>query len=100
MAATATKKSVARSHRPSTNGHDPVSASTVAPVVANGNGNGRDLCRTTAVFPTVLNINWELYALQKGLPKNEVLIVALREYLIAQGFEPDKMPKFDVSWHD
>jgi hypothetical protein len=60
--------------------------------------NGSGVCRTTAVFPLALNENWEAFALKSGVPKNEVLIAALRQYLINEGLQPDRRPRLEVSY--
>jgi hypothetical protein len=60
--------------------------------------NGVGVCRTTAVFPLALNENWEAFALKAGVPKNEVLITALKEYLTSQGLQPDRRPRLEVSY--
>jgi hypothetical protein len=71
------------------------------------NGSGREMlsparaaatARTTAVVPDTLNQNWEIYALQEGVSKNEVLIEALKEYLIARGYDVERIPKIELSW--
>lgn len=101
MAETATKRAVARKKGEEATNGKPANAAQVIVQgpTANGHGNGdASNCRTTAVFPIVLNQNWELYALKKRLQKNEVLIRALKFYLEAEGFEPDKIPKFEVTY--
>lgn len=50
------------------------------------------------MFPPVLNLNWEAYALKEGIQKNEVLVRALRAYLQAEGYQPDRVPTFAVSY--
>jgi hypothetical protein len=65
------------------------SARTTSAQPANHGG----MARTTAVLPTALNENWEVCALRQGVPKNEVLVKALSEYLSRQGLQPDKRPK-------
>jgi hypothetical protein len=49
--------------------------------------------RTTLVLPTSLDQNLELYAVQSGQPKSEVIKQVLSEYLRSRGFQPDKTPK-------
>jgi len=96
MANAATKKVVARTNgKEATNGQRGLQSAADTPP-ANGNG----LCRTTAVLPEILNANWNLYALKVGTPKNDILVDALREYLVNRGFKADRIPIFDVSWHD
>lgn len=55
-------------------------------------------CRTTVVFPLPLNENWEAFSLKMGRPKNEILIVALKEYLARHGLQPDRRPRLEVSY--
>jgi len=60
--------------------------------------NSTGVCRTTAVFPLALNENWEAFALKTGVPKNEVLITALKQYLTHQGLQPDRRPRLEVTY--
>jgi hypothetical protein len=60
--------------------------------------NGAGLCRTTVALPLALNENWEAFALKSGVPKNEVLVVALKQYLTSQGLQPDLRPRLEVSY--
>jgi len=84
MAVTATKRAVERSNGLSNRNHQ----------TTNGNGS----IRTTAIFSSTLNKNWEACALQKELQKNEILVLALSAYLRSEGFEPERVPKVKVSY--
>lgn len=54
--------------------------------------------RTTVVFPAALSANLEVFALQTGRSKNEVLTDALTKYLADNGLSPDKYPQVKVSY--
>jgi hypothetical protein len=49
--------------------------------------------RTTLVLPLALDQNLELFAVQKGLPKGEIIKRVLAEYLKKEGLQPDKRPR-------
>jgi hypothetical protein len=84
-----TKRAPARSgERERTQESDSARESSAQPATTNSS-----VARTTAILPAALNENWEVCALQEGVPKNEVLVRALREYLIGKGLQPDKRPK-------
>jgi|GEM_PF-6040372 len=64
----------------------------------NTTATSRPFTRTTAVFPSALNANWEAFALKAGRAKNDVLIEALTKYLKQAGMQPDKYPSLKVSY--
>jgi hypothetical protein len=75
-------------------------SAAVAMETANGivstNGVSRTqgkITRTTLVIPETLDQNLELYALQAGLPKGEVVKRVLIDFLTAKGLQPDKRPR-------
>jgi hypothetical protein len=56
-------------------------------------GSAVETTRTTLVLPVALDQNLELYAVQEGLPKSEVIKRVLADYLAKKGFQPDRRPK-------
>lgn len=54
--------------------------------------------RTTLVLPESLDENLEVYALQAGLPKGEVIKKVLTQFLSEKGLQPDKRPRLQVSY--
>ena len=49
--------------------------------------------RTTIVLPVALDDNLEIYAIQSGLKKNDVIKRALTDFLTQQGLQPHRRPK-------
>ena len=63
------------------------------PEAGASNGYRHRTIRTTIVLPEALDQNLELYALQKGVPKVEVIKHALHEHLTAEGLQPGRSPR-------
>lgn len=57
------------------------------------------LTRTTIVYPVALDQNLEVYSIQVGRPKGEIIKEVLSDFLRTKGLQPDKRPKrIDVSY--
>jgi hypothetical protein len=60
---------------------------------APSNGSNLMLTRTTIMYPIALDENLEVYSIQVGRPKGEIIKEALSEFLKLKGLQPDKRPK-------
>lgn len=57
------------------------------------------LTRTTIMYPVALDENLEVYSLQVGRAKGEIIKEVLTDFLRTKGLQPDKRPKrIDVSY--
>jgi hypothetical protein len=57
------------------------------------------LTRTTIVYPVALDENLEVYSIQVGRPKGEIIKEVLSEFLKTKGLQPDKRPRrIEVSY--
>lgn len=70
---------------------------------SNGSGTkqGSDpaLTRTTIMYPVALDENLEVYSIQVGRPKGEIIKEALSDFLKSKGLQPDKRPRrIEVSY--
>lgn len=54
--------------------------------------------RVTLVIPYELDRNVEAFSLKEGRLKTDVVTAALREYLRANGLQPEKSPKVSLSY--
>ncbi len=54
--------------------------------------------RTSVVLPKTVDANLEVYVLRNGGSKGEVITKILAEFLEKEGYQPDKMPKVEISY--
>lgn len=54
--------------------------------------------RTTIVIPATLDQNLEVLRIQKKLTKNELIAIALSNFIRDNRLEPDKTPRISVSY--
>lgn len=60
---------------------------------------GTELTRTTIMYPVALDENLEVYSIQVGRPKGEIIKEVLSEFLKLKGLQPDKRPRrIEVSY--
>jgi hypothetical protein len=55
--------------------------------------------RTTIVIPATLDQNLEVLRIKKGLTKNELIAMALSDFIRANNLVPDKTPSISVSYN-
>jgi hypothetical protein len=77
---------------------------------SNGDGPGSDgsatkqtsdspLTRTTIMYPVALDENLEVYSIQVGRAKGEIIKEVLSDFLRTKGLQPDKRPRrIEVSY--
>jgi len=56
--------------------------------------------RTTIVIPTTLDQNLEILRIKKNMSKNELISVALSNFIRANDLVPDKTPSISVSYNE
>lgn len=57
------------------------------------------LTRTTIMYPVALDENLEVYSIQVGRAKGEIIKEVLTDFLRTKGLQPDKRPKrIEVSY--
>jgi hypothetical protein len=54
--------------------------------------------RITLVLRETVDLNMEAYAQLKGIHKHEAVNVALTDFLLRQGLQPDKVPEITISY--